>query len=396
MLRAELFDLTRGLKRLAWVSVGLISACAASQGAQQSGPRMGASASKVSLSDEGPFRAQQILAILEKSKIQYEIILDDSVEPTAIADVLPATEGRVRQIDPFLEVTHVGPKKRPRLVLSRPPLEVAKLFEQAQQAFLAKRFEIAGALYAKAVQKRPDYFKSYTFLGNAFYLLGELNRAERAFMRATELNPLDYQAHLFLGDTYREMGEISRAKASLTRAFMLNRTNPVIKDRLRAVLAQQRLSIRDQRLAPRVKIVRKSKERVEIRLHKEDKARWLTLASCMACWAFEGECNQRSTEEEDPLRLMMHRECLVNQVATIAARSQSGGGLSASERQLLEAVEAGYLEAIVFWEVMAQRAPVVVLLLPKPLQERIVQYINRYVFRSTQIVRLGLTTPGRT
>jgi tetratricopeptide (TPR) repeat protein len=369
------------LKRtLATLTTLTALACAPSQ---RSGSLSRESSAEQRLSrDDGLFRPDKIFAILESSDRHYEITSNDDVEPREIPDVVPEQMGHARPIDPYLEVKFDDEEKI-RLVSSRPPPEIAELFEHAQNAADARDYHTAQALYAKAIEVAPEYFKTYTHIGFAYYFLGELELAEASFLKALELNPVDYQAQLFLGDTYYQMEEHARSKAVLTRAFMLNRTNEVVQERLRASLAKLDLRIRSNRLSPRINIQRAG-ENVVLEFDKSSGLRWLALSACLACWAFESECGDRADEDEDPLRLSMYRECLINQAASIAVRmGREEEAIGADERVLLGAIEDGYLEAIIFWEIVAVRAPVVILLLPDSVKEQIVEYIDRYVYEST-------------
>lgn len=334
---------------------------------------------------DGLFRPDKIFAILERSPRTYEIASAHDVERSELPEVMPALRGQARPIDPYLEVK-LDEDDHVRLESSRPPPEIADVFERAGQAFAARDYHAAEALYAKAIKEEPTYFKSYTYIGNVYYFLRDLTRAEAAFTRAIELNPVDYQAHLFLGDTYFQMGEFVRAKESLTRAFMLNRTNEVVIERLRATLAKVDLRVRSHRLSPRIRIERAG-ENVVLHFDKSGGLRWLALSACLACWTFESECGDRADEDVDPLRLSMYRECLINQAASIAVRAgKEDEEISNDEALLLGAIEDGYLEAIIFWEIVASRAPVVIMLLPEPVKGQIFEYIDRYVFESTRLI----------
>jgi tetratricopeptide (TPR) repeat protein len=334
---------------------------------------------------DGLFRPDKIFAILESSTRHYEIASSDAVEPKEIPEVVPEHSGQARPIDPYLEVKF-DDAERIKLVSSRPPQEIAEIFEHASNATAMRDYLTAQALYAKAIEVAPDYFKSYTYIGNAYYFLGEYSLAVSSFEQAIKLNPVDYQAYLFLGDTYYQMEEYARAKEILTKAYLLNRTNDVVQERLRAVLAKVDLRIRTNRLSPRIQIDREG-DNVMLKFDKASGMRWLALSACLACWAFESECGDRADEDEDPLRLSMYRECLINQAASIAVRmGRENEEIGPDERVLLGAIEDGYLEAIIFWEIVASRAPVVILLLPDEVKVQIIQYIDRYVFESTRLI----------
>lgn len=333
----------------------------------------------------GLLRPDQIETILRSSKLVYRVRANRVVQSAKLTEIVDAKDkNEARKMDPFLEVRRDNGKVELRS--HAPDAELEPIFAKASQAFAARDFEGARRLYLEAVKAEPLYFKSYTYLGNSLYFLGRYVEAEQAFLEALRLNPFDYQAHLFMGDTLHQLGHYERAKHALTKAFMLNRENEVVQERLRSTLAKMSLSLRTHRVAPPVRIEAGVGDEVLIRLDRDRGKDWYPLAACMACWAYENRCKARAEPERDPLRLAMYRECLLNQAASVAARKETKDPVSPDDASLLAAIEDGYLEAIVFWEVVASRAPAVMLLLPKSLRDDVIEYIDRYVFVSTQTV----------
>ncbi len=318
----------------------------------------------------------------------YDLDSGDDVQATDLTSVVEEASLPRRPVDPFFEVVR-DDRGRRRLRSSPPPEHVAALFREADLAFSAKAFDAALELYQRAVAQAPQYFKGHTFLGNAYLFLGHNVEAERSFLRALELNPLDYQAYMFLGQAYFNMGQPAMAKRAWVRAYMLNRANPSIKRGLTVVLAQLSQRIRDENLSPRIRIDRDDEGRVHLRLDKDRGLRWLALATCLACWAYEDDCSRRGPESEDPLRLSMYRECLINQAASIAIRNDQRREVGTDERLLLSAIEDGFLDAIVVWEVVARRLPAVVLLLPEAIRASILKYIERYVIVSSRVASIA-------
>ena len=337
-----------------------------------------------------PLRPDQILGILERSATMYDLDSDGDVQATDITSVVEEEGLPRRPVDPFFEVIKDANGRR-RLKSSPPPQQVAQFFRDGDLAFAGKDYEAALMLYTEAVRLAPDYFKGHTFLGNTQFFLGDHKKAEQSFLRALDLNPLDYQAYLFLGRTYVELGQASLAKKALVRAFMLNRANPTVKRGLTQALAPLRQRIRGERLSPRIRIARDAEGRVQLQLDRQGGLRWLALATCLACWAYEEDCSRRGPASEDPLRLGMYRECLINQAASIAIRHDRKGTVGPNERVLLSAIEDGFLDAIVVWEVIARRLPAVVLLLPDELRQAILDYIDRYVIVSSRVASLDST-----
>ena len=383
----------------------LLGACGGTQSAQPTTPvsslRSRGHPQYASLDILNP---EDIESILRESSRTYRVRLDQRVSATPLVDVVRARSSRdIRRMDPFLEVFRAEGKLR--LKSHTPDGDLEPLFEMASEAFAHRDFEAARRLYLQAVEVQPSYFKSYTYLGNTLYFLGRYVEAKAVFEKALKLNPFDYQAYLFLGDTLHQLGRYEQAKRVLTRAFVLNRENEVVQERLRSTLAKVDLTVRTARVTPSVSIEVAVGREIVIRLDREEGKRWYTFATCMACWIYEDGCKQRSTPEEDPLRLSMYRECLLNHVASVASFKEKHQPVALADSMLLAAVEDGYLEAIVFWEVIAFQAPAIMMLLPEGLRIEVEEYINRYVYESTKIVqgdsvgiasraRLALTRPS--
>lgn len=346
---------------------------------------------------DGVLAPDQIHEILEHSARVYRVRIDQRVVARSVTSLaMGASEPEMPpRLDPFLEVER-GEDGRPHL-RSRPPEgKLEAIFGKASEAFARRDYARARDLYARAIEVDPTYFKSYTYLGNALFFLGQYVEGEQAFRRAIELNPLDYQAFLFLGDTLALLGHLEQSKDALTWAYMLNQGNGVVEERLRSTLAKVRLSVRGGRLLPPVRIERERPGETTIYLDRDQGEPWYALAACLACWNEEPGCRDRAPVEEDPLRLRMYRECLLNHAASLAAVRDAGEKrLSSSELALLVAVERGYLEAIVFWEVVAPKAPAVMLLLPDAVRQDVVAYIERFVFVSTRLASQGSGAPNR-
>ncbi|MCB9647996.1 MAG: tetratricopeptide repeat protein [Deltaproteobacteria bacterium] len=331
-------------------------------------------------------RPDQIFEILEQSKIAYDLDSEASVPPTRLVDATELPVPRSRPVDAYIEVRADG--DGPRKVESRyPPPEIAELFGRASDAFAAERWDEARALYQAAIEVAPGYFKTYTYLGNTLLRLGAFAEAEATLQKALSLNPSDYQALIFLGDTYFETGQFARAKGVLLRAFVLNRGSDAVEQRLDATLAKLDLKRRDGRLAPPFRVERTDEMKVSLRFDGERGMRWLAMAACMACWTYEDGCRSRSPEADDPLHLAMFRECLVNQAASVAIRrDEHPEAVGEDEARLLASIEDGFLEAIIFWEVVGETAPLVIYLLPEAVQADIVRYIERHLLVSTRLI----------
>lgn len=321
--------------------------------------------------------------MLEESPARYAIVEADQVTPVPLHQVAGPAQEPAR-LDVFLAVER-GPDGGPRLESRTPPPDISDAFERGAIAFSVGDYALALTQFQSCVDRAPDYFKSHTYLGRAWLFLDDPPRARASFERALELNPLDYQAHMFLADAWVEEGRWRNAKAALTTAWTLNPRSQAIERRLQQVLHQLDLRIRRRRLDPELAIRRTSAE-VRIELGGERGGRWLPLAACLACWRYEERCSSRASGDDDPLRVHMYRECLLNQVVATSVRYDGGATVGADELALLEAVQAGYLEALVLWEIVARHTPVMMLLVPDEVRREVEDYVDRFVFVSAHVL----------
>lgn len=338
----------------------------------------------VSTAGEGSafFGPAEIYKILEKSQVLYEIATDASVSETPIAEIIEPKEPE-KTVSSYLELKDEDGSGQRRLSISEPPTEIAELHERAFIAFRGHAFEEARDLYTAAAELRPDYFKTFTYLGNTYFVLGDLERAATTLRKAVSMNPVDYQAHLFLGDTYFQLGKLTEAKFHLTWAYVLNRNNPIVQKRLDVTLRELRLRRRLGFIELAVTIEETDENKVALRFGNEEAMRWFPLANCMACWTYENECRDRDEAPELPVRISMYRECLLNQTISIAMRLEQDQPVPSDERRLHQAVNAGYLDALIYWEIAAKRLPIIVFLLEDEDRERIHSYIQMFVFGSS-------------
>lgn len=324
----------------------------------------------------GPIGPKELDRILQASERRYRVIEEPGLAEQPIADVLGLPARDPRPIDPFLvRAEDTG------LASRAPPPASRRTFEQAGAAFRAGDLELSAALYLQAAKESPGYFKAHTYAGRVLFLQARLTEARQALGTAIRLNPLDYQAHLFLGEVLHEQGELVLAKEALTRAFVLHRGNPVVLERLEDVLEDLDLRLAGDVMQVPLQI-RDGPERVSIAVGERT---WAPMGVCLACWNHEPRCRDRSPADRDPLRLEMYRECLIHEAAALAVK-RDRQGLRPSQARLLSAIEAGFLEAIIFWEVLVPRVPMVVFVAPESLREKIAEYVDRFLYVSTRVI----------
>ena len=318
----------------------------------------------------------EIFAILEKSEVIYTIKVVESLTPFN----LDHSESDLNSINPYYRIVHEDGQDS--IIVEEPKGEIAAYFVKAMEALQKDDPKTARKLYKEALKKDPGYFKTWTNLGDTYYLLGNYKKAEKHLKKAIEMNDIGYQEYFFLADVYDKMGKTEQSIDAITYAFMLAKNNPNLQVVVQRILSKNGMKIREDRLQFPFQIVKISDKECEIRYREAEGFKWMAMANCMACWTMEPEFRPNLDDAAAMVnsKIRMYKECLMNQAAQMDISKSEGVKLSKNEQLLLDALLANHMNAIVFWEMLAGDLPEVILLLPKDQKDSIVQYIRNYVY----------------
>ena len=85
----------------------------------------------------------------------------------------------------------------------------------------AKELDKAMAIYTKISQDVPYCYRAYTYLGNAFRQMGNMNQAISNYEKGLELNPTDMETGMWLGGLYAISGKKDKAKQSYEKVIKI-------------------------------------------------------------------------------------------------------------------------------------------------------------------------------
>ncbi len=89
------------------------------------------------------------------------------------------------------------------------PLVLNKL---SRALLTAQRIQEAVPPLLHALEVYPDYSTSHTTLGDAYRMLGEVEKARQSYEQAIEINPFDPLPHQYLAQLYRQAGDTDAAQ----------------------------------------------------------------------------------------------------------------------------------------------------------------------------------------
>jgi tetratricopeptide (TPR) repeat protein len=100
----------------------------------------------------------------------------------------------------------------------------------------------------RAVEKAPTSGPLHQLLADLYLQLGDLKKAEPAYLKAVELEPRLFESYVRLGNIYMRSGRLEQALASIDKAAVANARNPM-PHMLKGVIYQYRQDIPQAREA---------------------------------------------------------------------------------------------------------------------------------------------------
>lgn len=217
---------------------------------------------------------QEVMSILEKSKIKYNLTnLTSPVKAENRSDVLNATAYRVKTSKGFqVKGVNFAP-------------EAKKIYLQAENLFSANKYEEARNLYKKVLLLSPENTFLMTLIAQTYGIERKFDDAMNWYKKSIQANFIDYLAHWLLADIYRLKGMKKEALNEIAIAKVLNRNNPRLEKLRSEIFALNGLSDVEWRFNPQIRIERTVQNNVNI----EADSVWTMYALFRAAWLNESE-----------------------------------------------------------------------------------------------------------
>ena len=144
-------------------------------------------------------------------------------------------------------------KKKREAASSPRPETTYQMHERALKYVSENKFREAVKLYEDIVMKNPDDDEAYLIMGHTYLLMGQYQKAERAFHNAVNIDPENIReitpfyentalqnpdsdtAHANLGYAFLIVGEAIKARGAFLEALQINPQNEAAQNGLRGV-----------------------------------------------------------------------------------------------------------------------------------------------------------------
>jgi tetratricopeptide (TPR) repeat protein len=242
---------------------------------------------------------KEILDILEKSTLSYKI--------NQLEDPIPLKDQTYNlNTSDFYRI-----KEGANLITKSVKLteEAVQLKKEAEVFFRAKKYAEARSSYEKIKQLHPEYSKLTTYIGQTYFLEGNVKKSIRLYKEAIDQNPIDYIGHWFLARSYVHNKDFDKALDEYLTAHILNRNHKMITSELQEIMGVLKNNYENWTFNPQFKLSATDSLNVEI-FYDSD---WMSYALTKAVWAYEpGYRVSMGLEPDEEISILEEKEALAS------------------------------------------------------------------------------------
>lgn len=300
----------------------------------------------------------EIIAIMEKSTISYEInVLDDYIPlPDRTSNLV---------LHSFYRTIENGEVK---LATFKPSIQVEEYFDEAERYFRSGNYSEAREYYLKAYIKDTSYYKVLTYIAQTYALQGDLKTAKDWYLKVINLNYIDYMAHWFLSSIYFKENEYDKAIEEITIAHILNRNNPRILKRIDEMYIAKKIKYYDWSFNPQYKLEEKDSETIKILMNSD----WLGYSLVKALWKYEPDYKESMGVKENSISALEEKEALV---AIAYSLNRKNLKKYPEFKALKLAIEQNMIVEYIFYEIILPENPIYAGYLSEDFIKSIMKYI---------------------
>ena len=118
---------------------------------------------------------------------------------------------------------------------------MSEKIDLAVKLFQEKKYKECIDAFSSVLETEPDNVDVYNNMAVAYYNLGDVDKAEKFFIKSIELDPQLVQPYISLSDLYYKKGDLAHAIGTLERGSYENEDNMLLAHLL------ARVYIEDQR-----------------------------------------------------------------------------------------------------------------------------------------------------
>lgn len=316
--------------------------------------------------------------VVEVSRARY-VMEPGSALPTDVSDSLLGEPVSYPEQARSRAALLPGPKGL--MVVDQVPGRAADdLLVEAELAMRSDAHEDALERYEEVNRVEPRLARPWFRRAEAELHLDRIAPAREHLERGISLSPIDPLGHALLAEVFLREGDREMARRAVSRALALYPAYPPVVPLIPAITGSP---LHWSPFRPRVRVSIVDRDEILIQADSKNTDAWMAWALCQAATRHEPD---RSLVPFDGDRdgLLIRRELLCAFSLADAATGGLRGGDARREsdpaaRRIAEIAEAGYLAEFTLYEVIAPRAPGMLLHATPEQHARLAEYIERFV-----------------
>ncbi|WP_224368866.1 tetratricopeptide repeat protein [Hyalangium versicolor] len=282
---------------------------------------------------------------------------------------------------PPVDVPRVVVENGQRVVQEWPlPPEQEALLTQAVQQFNSQRYEEAEKLGQQVMETSPGSYLAHGLLGNIALTRGDATAALTHFQEAVRLNPNDAQLRYDLGGALLRLGRRKEAREAMAWALVLAPRDASLR-KLLGGLRWAGIELKGDVLVPRGYAYKRGEEMIILYDPLYGPA-WMAFGACKALWHADARHREEMTgQAEHYFNSVEDYECVgLTAQAHALQRAKAGKDpVDPTLDRLLDVMRDDMLQEVVLFEAMSRVSPQVTLTLDDERQQRLWQYVLKYV-----------------
>ena len=301
---------------------------------------------------------EQIMEVIKKSELYYEL---DTVRMLT-RDLLLSDTARP-MVPENQHIKMVG--GRPTLTRYKLSSMGSPLMGMADEAMQQRDYGTTLTRYRQIMGSDPNFDPIYMLLGDLYLAQDSLDSAKVNLQQAVNLNFIDFKAHQLLAETFWKMGKRDSAVAEMTIAHVLNINDPKIKGELENYRMSSGRYWNGRAINPQYRILKKG-DTIKVMATQD----WIGYATVKAVWRYEPGYARKMLGFDpagNTFTMMEEKEALI------------GSMMANKDLGLINpAIEQGYFDEFVLYEIAGPRHPLNLIVLPKEVIMRVAQYVDKF------------------
>ena len=317
--------------------------------------------------------AIEILSILEKSPIQYQIEVDTTIERVGFPRP-------VRQSIVYYENGNPNAVRSDGFTILEKNPTLKDHYIKAEEAYKSRNYADARVHYKAVIQTQPHFGRFYAYIGETYLEEGDTLNARIWVDSALRIYPRDYIANSLRGRVHDLHGEDKQAVESHIKSLIFFRNGFSYKLYLENLLNKSNQTFDPWEFDPKfsINVIDSTTTKVS---YNAITAEWMTFCSCSAIWQSEPKYVLEQgidTADFKAKTIAQAKECLFATASSWFDNNLNPRFDIKPARALSKAMQNKAYQDYLYFEVILPQIPLLIHYMNQESVDSFVSYVKNY------------------